>query len=61
LDALSPLAVLERGYAICLTPEGQVIRSSEVVELDSTINVKLSEGSLSAKVIAKEPPERTNG
>src|SRR5262249_23020469 len=29
LDALSPLAVLERGYAICLTPEGQVIRSAD--------------------------------
>src|SRR5687767_11568838 len=36
LDALSPLAVLERGYAICLTGQGQVIRSSDAVELDDT-------------------------
>src|SRR5436309_4321861 len=54
LDAISPLAVLERGYAICLTPEGHVIRSAEAVEPDSTVKVKLHEGSLLAKVIEKE-------
>ena len=54
LDALSPLAVLERGYAICLTPEGQVVRSANAVEIDSTVNVRLHEGSLAAKVISKK-------
>ena len=54
LEALSPLAVLERGYAICLTPEGRVIRSSDAVEPDSTVKVKLHEGSLVAKVLNKE-------
>jgi len=54
LDALSPLAVLERGYAICLTPEGRVIRSAEAVEIDSNVKVRLHQGSLSAKVTAKE-------
>lgn len=54
LDALSPLAVLERGYAICLTPEGRVIRSAAGVELDSTVEVKLREGKLTTKVIAKD-------
>ena len=54
LDAISPLAVLERGYAICLTPEGHVIRSAEAVEPDSTVKAKLHEGSLLAKVIEKE-------
>ena len=53
LDALSPLAVLERGYAICLTPEGQVIRSAETVQPDATVKVRLHEGSLWAKVISK--------
>jgi exodeoxyribonuclease VII large subunit len=54
LDALSPLAVLERGYAICLTPEGRVIRSADAVELDDTVKVRLHQGSLSARVTAKE-------
>jgi exodeoxyribonuclease VII large subunit len=53
LDALSPLAVLERGYAICLTPEGRVIRSADSVDIDSDVKVRLHEGSLLAKVISK--------
>jgi exodeoxyribonuclease VII large subunit len=53
LDALSPLAVLERGYAICSTPEGRVIRSAGAVEMDSEVKVRLHEGSLTAKVISK--------
>jgi exodeoxyribonuclease VII large subunit len=52
LDALSPLAVLERGYAICLTPEGRVIRSADTVETGSDVEVRLHEGHLSAKVVS---------
>jgi exodeoxyribonuclease VII large subunit len=55
LDALSPLAVLERGYAVCLTPEGKVIRSAEAVELNSSVKVRLHEGTLRATVSGKEP------
>jgi exodeoxyribonuclease VII large subunit len=54
LEALSPLAVLERGYAICLTPEGRVVRSTDVVEIDSTVNVQLHQGRFTAKVISKK-------
>jgi exodeoxyribonuclease VII large subunit len=54
LDALSPLAVLERGYAICLEPDGRVVRSADQVELDQTVRVKLHQGSLAARVTAKE-------
>jgi exodeoxyribonuclease VII large subunit len=53
LDALSPLAVLERGYAICLTPEGRVIRSAAAVEVDAEIEVRLHEGRLQARVTSK--------
>jgi exodeoxyribonuclease VII large subunit len=53
LDALSPLAVLERGYSICLTPEGKVVRSAEDVQIDSEVKVRLHEGSLTAKVSGK--------
>lgn len=51
LDALSPLAVLERGYAICLTPEGRVVRSAESVQPGDNVNVRLHQGTLLAKVI----------
>jgi exodeoxyribonuclease VII large subunit len=51
LDALSPLAVLERGYAICLTPEGKVVRSAESVQRGDEVKVRLHEGTLLAKVV----------
>ncbi len=54
LDALSPLAVLERGYAICRTPEGRVIRSANTVAIDSDVKVRLHEGSISARVTGKD-------
>jgi len=54
LDAISPLAVLERGYAICLTPDGRVIRSVDAVEPGASVKVRLHEGSLLAEVISKE-------
>jgi exodeoxyribonuclease VII large subunit len=54
LDALSPLAVLDRGYSICLTPEGRVVRSSEDVQVGSDVKVRLHEGSLKARVTDKE-------
>jgi exodeoxyribonuclease VII large subunit len=54
LDALSPLAVLERGYAICLAPDGRVLRSADAVEVDQTVKVRLHQGSLSARVTGKE-------
>jgi exodeoxyribonuclease VII large subunit len=54
LEALSPLAVLERGYAICLNEHGSVVRSVDGVELNATVNVKLHKGSLEAKVVSKK-------
>jgi exodeoxyribonuclease VII large subunit len=53
LDALSPLAVLERGYAICLTPDGRVVRSADAVDIDSEVKVRLHQGTVSARVISK--------
>jgi exodeoxyribonuclease VII large subunit len=50
LDALSPLAVLERGYAICQTADGRVIRQADALELQSVVKVRLSRGSLTAVV-----------
>ena len=54
LDALSPLAVLERGYAICTTPEGRVVRSADSVEVDSEVQIRLHQGRLGAKVTSRE-------
>ena len=51
LDALSPLAVLGRGYAI-VQPEGEsrVVRAAREVEVGDTVEMRLSEGRLRARV-----------
>ena len=54
LDAMSPLKVLTRGYAIALSEQGQVIRSVSQVEPGDQITVSLSDGRVSAVVDGKE-------
>lgn len=51
LDALSPLHVLSRGYAIAKQENGQVIRSIKDVTADDTLDVQLQDGTLACKVI----------
>ena len=51
LDALSPLAVLHRGYAIALHKgNGQAITSSSEVKVGDAISIKLARGSLETNV-----------
>jgi exodeoxyribonuclease VII large subunit len=46
LDALSPLAVLERGYAIAQDEEGRLIRDAQKVSIGDRVQVRLSKGRL---------------
>jgi len=50
LDAMSPLKVLSRGYAMTQNEEGQVLRSIRQVSLGQTISVAVSDGTISATV-----------
>ena len=50
LDAMSPLKVLTRGYAMAQTPEGEVVRSVSQVNSGDTIRVSFSDGRISATV-----------
>ena len=51
LEALSPLAVLSRGYAIVYAADGTVLRSASDTAAGQTIRARLSQGSLEAQVI----------
>lgn len=56
LQSLSPLAVLERGYAICHDAEkGTVLRTAERSLEGRDVRVKLSRGSLLCQVRKAEP------
>lgn len=50
LRALSPLAVLGRGYALAQGPDGHVLRSVEQVKKGDDIKVRLAKGALRARV-----------
>ena len=50
LDAMSPLKVLTRGYAMAQTEEGNVLRSVSQVKSGDTIHISVSDGVLSAAV-----------
>jgi exodeoxyribonuclease VII large subunit len=54
LDALSPLAVLERGYSVCQTPDGRVVRAADQVDVNSVLQIRLNRGRLSAVVTSRE-------
>ena len=54
LDAMSPLKVLARGYAMAQNQAGEVVRSVNQVDLGERITIHLSDGNLSATVMNKE-------
>jgi len=54
LNALSPLNVLSRGYALCETEAGKLVRRADDVEMGDTITVILEQGRLSASVTGRE-------
>lgn len=51
---LSPQATLDRGYAIALLADGQIIRDEQVVPLGATIDIRVAHGRLTATRIAEE-------
>jgi len=50
LDALSPLKVLARGYAIATLPDGELLRSVEEAESSKVIHARLSDGTVHCTV-----------
>jgi exodeoxyribonuclease VII large subunit len=59
LDAMSPLAVLGRGYALAQDARGRVLRSTSSVRTGERVRVRLSEGSLRCRVEEVEGVEET--
>ncbi|HIE49235.1 MAG TPA: exodeoxyribonuclease VII large subunit, partial [Gammaproteobacteria bacterium] len=51
LEAVSPLAVLNRGYSILTTKEGKVVTSEKEVKAGEELIAKLREGEIKTKVL----------
>ena len=58
LHSLSPLAVLERGYALVLNEQGSVVRSASQLAAGDRVRTRLAQGSFASRVEAVDgsPP-----
>jgi exodeoxyribonuclease VII large subunit len=54
LEALSPLRVLERGYALVYNPDGTLLRNATDAPIGTPITAQLAKGRLRAKVTSTE-------
>ncbi|HWR66545.1 MAG TPA: exodeoxyribonuclease VII large subunit [Bellilinea sp.] len=50
LQALSPLAVLQRGYAVLRGPDGRILQSISQVQPGDSISARIQDGELTAQV-----------
>jgi len=61
LDALSPLKVLGRGYAVARTADGQILKSAAEAEPGGKIDVTLAQGKLGCVVETRTMEGTVNG
>lgn len=54
LDALSPLAVLTRGYSITQSEDGAILRDASAVKPGEKLKIRLERGKLNAEVLSSE-------
>ena len=53
LAALSPLGVLERGYAIAYGADGRPLRTSRATRIGDSVGVRLASGGFRATITAR--------
>jgi exodeoxyribonuclease VII large subunit len=58
LDAISPLSVLGRGYAIALDRDGRALREAREIAVGEPIHVRLHRGAIEATVTAIEASDQ---
>ncbi len=54
LDALSPLAVLSRGFSIVETERGEIVRGANELKESEVVKIRLARGKIKAKVLSVE-------
>ena len=55
LEAMSPLAILGRGYAVATDADGNALRSIDGVRVGDPVNIRLHDGLVAARVDATRP------
>jgi exodeoxyribonuclease VII large subunit len=54
LTQLSPLKILERGYAIVTNQEGAIVKQPADAPADSNVDIRLGQGKIAARVLNRE-------
>ena len=55
LEALSPLAILNRGYALVFDAKGRLVKDAARLEAGDELSARLARGRVRARVTASEP------
>jgi exodeoxyribonuclease VII large subunit len=61
LEALSPVAILNRGYALVFDAKGQLVKDAARLEAGDDVLARLARGRVRARVTATEPSEPESG
>jgi len=54
LDALSPVAILNRGYALVFDAQGQLVKDAARLEAGDEVSARLARGTIRARVTGRE-------
>jgi exodeoxyribonuclease VII large subunit len=54
LTQLSPLKILDRGYAIVTNQGGGIVKQPADAPIDSTVGIRLAQGQIAARVLKRE-------
>lgn len=54
LELLNPNNLLKKGYSIVTDKDGRVVSSLDNVNIDDSLNIKISDGKILTKVVSKE-------
>jgi exodeoxyribonuclease VII large subunit len=61
LEALSPVAILNRGYALVFDAKGRLVKDAARLEAGDELSARLARGRVRARVTASEPGEPEPG
>jgi exodeoxyribonuclease VII large subunit len=59
LTALSPLAVLDRGYSLATGSDGRLVRSADELTQDDVVDLRFHQGTATARIISTEGNQDT--
>jgi exodeoxyribonuclease VII large subunit len=54
LESLSPLAILERGYALVFDSDGHLLKDARALKVGDEISARLAHGEIQAAVTKKQ-------